>query len=116
MGNAAGLETHHLQLWHSAQHRRQFGKRVVRCKQNAQPRKSRQIIGKGGELVARQIENLQRLGQCVQCFGKLGQVVTDADMVCPCQGAICQAGVKLFKRQHRSRSLSLMREMQGMNV
>ena len=45
MHDAARLEAHHLELRHMTQHAGQFAEWIVRGKQNAQPRKTRQIIG-----------------------------------------------------------------------
>ena len=80
LGNPAGLEAHHLQQGHLAQHGGQFGKRVVGRKQNAQLFKACQIGGQAAELVARQVENLQRVSQLKQRAGKFAQPVADANM------------------------------------
>ena len=76
MRYAVGLEAHHGQNWATAQHARQLGEVVVRTKDHPQLVQAGQVIGQAAELVARQIQNLQRVGQRVNLAWKFAQVFT----------------------------------------
>jgi uncharacterized protein affecting Mg2+/Co2+ transport len=71
VGNAAGLEAHHLQRRAVTQHPGQAGEGVVGTKNHLEPVQAWQVVRQAIQLVAREVEHLQRVGQ-VKHFGWQG--------------------------------------------
>ena len=96
IGNAVGLEADHVQSRAVAQHFGQRGEVVVRGKQHLQLVQKRQLVRQIAQVVATQVEHLQRVGQGKNLLGQLRQAARQVEAARARQCAAAQ----LFKGVH----------------
>ena len=92
----ASLEAHHLQRRALTQYLGQMGERVIGAEDDFEPVQTRQVMRQAFELVAREVEHLQRVGQ-IEYFG--WQYLQTAGQI-QATGANQRATAQLFKGVH----------------